>query len=159
MVQLQDSILERLHHHTLFSVLFDKISEANHARILSCFGPRAGVWLITWLVFSTFRLFSPVFSITLCTQLGLPHFSIVGIPWRVCTHPIDPMGIHLLHYSTFMATNALEPMMRFATPSPPLRKMLASTWDESNYMHFLQPHSTSLIDESTLYLPKMAFAP
>jgi hypothetical protein len=36
-------------------------------------------------------------SITFCTQLGLSHPSIAGIFQCVCTHPIDPMGIHLLH--------------------------------------------------------------
>jgi len=36
MVQLQDSILERLHHHTFFNMLSDGTSEAHHARILSC---------------------------------------------------------------------------------------------------------------------------
>jgi hypothetical protein len=30
-------------------------------------------------------------------QFGLHHPSIVSIPWCVCTHPIDPMGIYLLH--------------------------------------------------------------
>jgi hypothetical protein len=30
-------------------------------------------------------------------RLILPHPSIVNRPWFVCTHPIDPMGIHLLH--------------------------------------------------------------
>jgi hypothetical protein len=29
---------------------------------------------------------------------------------------------------------------------------------QKQYMHFLQPHSTPFIDESTLCLPKMAFA-
>jgi hypothetical protein len=58
----------------------------------------------------------------------------------------------------FMAMNALEPMMQFVTPLPPLREMLVLTWDENNYMCFLQPHSTPFIDELTLCLPKMAFA-
>jgi len=31
-------------------------------------------------------------------QFGLPHPSIIGIPWCVCTHPIDPMDIHFLCY-------------------------------------------------------------
>jgi hypothetical protein len=35
--------------------------------------------------------------------------------------------------------------------------MLVFTWDENNYMHFFQPHSTPLVDESTLCLPKMTF--
>jgi hypothetical protein len=30
-------------------------------------------------------------------QLGLAHPSIVSILQCVCTHPINPMGIHLLH--------------------------------------------------------------
>jgi hypothetical protein len=30
------------------------------------------------------------------TWVGLPHPSIANIPQCVCTHPIDPMGIHLL---------------------------------------------------------------
>jgi hypothetical protein len=32
-------------------------------------------------------------------RLGLPHPSIVGILRCVCTHPINPTGIHLLHYT------------------------------------------------------------
>jgi hypothetical protein len=35
--------------------------------------------------------------------------------------------------------------------------MLASTWDESNCMCFLQPHSTPFVDDSTLCLPNMTF--
>jgi len=29
-------------------------------------------------------------------RFGLPHFSIIGILWCICTHPIDLMGVHLL---------------------------------------------------------------
>jgi hypothetical protein len=46
--------------------------------------------------FPNLLIFFLIFSITLCTQLGLPHPSIVGICRCVCTHPINPMGIHLL---------------------------------------------------------------
>ncbi len=41
MVQLQDSILEHLHHHALSNMLFDKTSKAHRAQILSCYGPKA----------------------------------------------------------------------------------------------------------------------
>jgi hypothetical protein len=58
-----------------------------------------------------------------------------------------------------MATNALEPMMQFATPLTSLREMLVSKWDENNYIHFLHPDSTPLVHELKLCLPKMAFAP
>jgi hypothetical protein len=54
MVQLQDSILECLHHHTLSNMLSDKTSETHRAQILSCFGPGEGVWLTIQLIFPTF---------------------------------------------------------------------------------------------------------
>ncbi len=69
------------------------ISKAHHFRILSCFGLGSSVWLKVWLIF---QLSSLVFSITFWTWFGLPHLSIIGILQCVCTHPIDPMGIHLL---------------------------------------------------------------
>jgi len=31
------------------------------------------------------------------TRFGLPHPSITGLFQCMCTHPIDPIGIHLLH--------------------------------------------------------------
>jgi hypothetical protein len=99
MVQLQDSISKCLHHHTLFSMLSNEIFEAHHVWILSCSGPRVGVWLTVRLVFPTFQLFFLVFFITLHMGLRLPHPLIVGILWCMCTHPINIMGIHLLHYA------------------------------------------------------------
>jgi hypothetical protein len=96
MVQLQDSILEHLDHHTHFNMLSDRISEAHHAWILSCSSPGVGAWFITRQIFLAFQLSSPVFSTTLHTQLGLPHPSIVGIFRCVCTHPINPINIHFL---------------------------------------------------------------
>ncbi len=96
MVQFQDSILEHLHHHTLFNMLSNRTFEAYHAQILSCFGLGVNTWLTSWLVFPTFLLFSLVFCITFCTWLRLPHLSIASIHRCVCTHPINPMGIHFL---------------------------------------------------------------
>jgi len=97
MIQLQDSISKHLHHDTLSSMPSDEIYEAHHARILSCYGPRVNVWLTTWPIFLAFRLSSLIFSTTLRKQLRLPHPSIVSVFQCVCTHPINPMGIHLLH--------------------------------------------------------------
>ncbi len=96
MVQLQDSILEHLHHHTLSNMFFNGIFEAHSVRILSCYGPKASAWLTVWSVFPTFWLSSSIFSTTLRTWLGLPHPSITWILWCVSTHPINPMDIHLL---------------------------------------------------------------
>ncbi len=97
MVELQDSILERLHHHTLSNMFFDKTSKAHCAQILSSSSLKANVWLTTQPIFPTFELSSLVFCTSLHMQLGLPHPSIICMLQCVCTHPIDPMGIHFLH--------------------------------------------------------------
>jgi hypothetical protein len=89
-------------------------------------------------------------------QLGLPHPLIVSILRCVCTHPIDPMGIHFLrcvHGNKHTWTNDTA-CNTFAT----------ITWDvnfhvgQNNYMCFFQTCSTSLVDKLTLCSPKMAFA-
>jgi hypothetical protein len=54
MVQLQDSILEHLHHRTLSNMIFDNIFETHHARILSCSGPKVNAWFKTQPIFLTF---------------------------------------------------------------------------------------------------------
>jgi hypothetical protein len=77
-------------------MLFDKISKAHRAHILSCSGPKVGIWFISRLIFPTFQLSSPVFSIAHHTWLGLPHPLIVHIFRCICTHPINPMGTHFL---------------------------------------------------------------
>jgi len=79
----------------LNNMLSNEIFKAHHAQILSCFSPRVGTWFIVRLVFPAFQLFFPIFSIAHQTRLGLPHPSILGIFWCICTHPIGPMGIHL----------------------------------------------------------------
>jgi hypothetical protein len=71
-------------------------SIAHRARILSCFSLGVGVWFIARLVFPTFQLFFPIFSTTFRMQFELFHPSIASISQCVCTHPINPMGIHLL---------------------------------------------------------------
>jgi hypothetical protein len=90
MVQVQNSI-------SLSNMLFDETFEAHRAQILSCSGLGAGVWFTTQLIFLTFQLFSLICCTSLHTRLGLPHPLITSIPQCVCTHPIDLMGIHLLH--------------------------------------------------------------
>jgi hypothetical protein len=96
MVHFQDSISKCLHHHTLFNMLFDEIFEVHCACMLSCFDLGVGAWFITWPIFSTFQLSSPIFSTMLWMWLKLLHLLIACLPWCECTHPIDPMGILLL---------------------------------------------------------------
>jgi hypothetical protein len=73
------------------------IFEVHCVCILSCFNLGVGAWLIIQLVFLAFQLSSPIFYIMFRMQLGLPHPFITNILWCVCTHPVDPMGIHFLH--------------------------------------------------------------
>ncbi len=96
MVQLQDSILEHLHHHTFSSMFSNKIFKPHHVRILWCSSLGVGIWLIIQPMFPTFQLSSLVFSTIFQTQLIFPHLSITNIFQCMCTHPIDLMCIHLL---------------------------------------------------------------
>ncbi len=137
------------------SLLFDRILEANRARILSCFGLRLNTWFIIWPIFPTFRLFSPMFSTMLQTCFKLSHLSITCLPWCVCTNPIEPMGIHLLGYA-----HGIE---RMGTHDVVHNTFVAIVWDVGfhvgweHYMRFSQPHSIVFIDELTLCSPKMEF--
>jgi hypothetical protein len=157
MVRFQDSILDRLHHHTFSNMLSNMIFEAHHAWILSCSSPRPHAWFTIRPIFLNFWLTSPVFSIALQIWFGLPHPSIVSI-LDACAH--IPLTLWVsTSYIMFMATNAQEPMIQFTTPLLPLSEMLASMWGENNYMCFLQTRSIPFVDELTLCSPKMAFAP
>ncbi len=62
MVWLQNFISKCLHHHTLFSIFFDRIYEPYCVQILSCFGLGVNAWLIIRTTFPTFWLSSSSFS-------------------------------------------------------------------------------------------------
>jgi hypothetical protein len=100
---------EAFAHHTLSSMLSNKIYETYCVRILSCFNFGANIWFTIRPTFLAFQLsFSSCFTM-LRMQLGLTHLSIVGIFRCVCTHPINAAGVHL--YITPMVTNTHAPMM------------------------------------------------
>jgi hypothetical protein len=107
MVQLQNSISKCLRHHTLSVILFDKIYETYCVWILSCSNLGVSVWLIIRPTFPAFQLFSSSFCTMFWMQFWLPHFSIVGIPWCVCTHPIEVSTFYIVP----MAMSAHAPMM------------------------------------------------
>jgi hypothetical protein len=54
MVQLQNSISERVHHHTLSNMFFNKTSKAHCSQTLSCSSPRANAWFIARPIYLTF---------------------------------------------------------------------------------------------------------
>ncbi len=78
-------------------MLSNGISEIHCAWILSCSGPRTNAYLIVRPIFPSFRLASLIFFTMFWIGLGLPHPSITCIPQCMCTHPINPKNIHLLH--------------------------------------------------------------
>ncbi len=77
---------------------------------------------------------------------------------NVCAHIPSTLWVFTF-YITFMAMSAQEFMMQFVTVLLPLDEMLVSTWDENNYMRFLQPHSTPFVNGLILCSPKMTFTP
>jgi hypothetical protein len=95
-VWLQNPIFKHLHHHAISNMFTHDIFETHCAQILSCFGLGASTLLIIQLIFPTFFIIFPIFSTMFQTWLGLHHPSIASIFWSMCTHIIDPMGIHLL---------------------------------------------------------------
>jgi hypothetical protein len=157
MAQLQNSTLKCLHHHILFNMFIDGIFKAHQVQILSCFRLGVSVWLTSWLFFLAFQLSSSFFLESFWTWLRLPHPLITNIPQCMCTHPINPMGIHL--YIALMAINKQEPMMQFATLLLPLHENLASMWDINNNMRFLQPCSIIFVNKLTWCSRKMTSAP
>jgi hypothetical protein len=148
--------LRALHHRTFFNMFFNKISEAHYAQILPCFDLRVGVWLIARPIFLTFRLSFPIFSQHFVCE-DYPILQL-HISLDVCAHIPSTLWVST-SYIVFTTINTLERMMELVTPLLPLCEMLASMWDENNYMHFLQPHSTLLVDGLTLSSPNMAFTP
>jgi hypothetical protein len=153
MVQLQDSILKCLHHHTFFY----------HVLQHDIWGPLCSNFIMFWpkgkhLAYSLTNLSS--LSIIIPSFLHTTLYITWITPSFNCKHPsmcihtfINPMGIHLLH-----CAHGNECMMQFTTPLLPLCKMFVSTSNENNYMRFFQPHSTHWVNELTLCLPNMTFA-
>jgi hypothetical protein len=66
--------------------------------ILLCSGPKVGAWFTYRLIFPTFLLSSLIFFHNALNVIWIiPSFNC-RFCWCVCTHPINPMGICLLHY-------------------------------------------------------------
>jgi hypothetical protein len=89
--------LECLHHHTFLNMIFDRISKAHCVQILSCSSLGAGAKLTIQTSLPNLSIIFLVFFIAYQTWLGLPHPSIISIPQCMCTHCINPVGIHFLH--------------------------------------------------------------
>ncbi len=62
-------------------------------------GLGVNAWLLAYLVIPFFYLALNVFSTTLHMRFGLSHPLIIGMSQCICNQPLDPMGIHILHYA------------------------------------------------------------
>jgi hypothetical protein len=156
MVWLQNPISKHVHRHAISNMLFNEIFETHHAQILSCFGLKVGTWLTIQLIFPTFWLSSPFFP--QCFERDLDYIILqLQVSFDSCAHISLTLWVST-SYVMLIATNTQEPMMQFITALLPLCEMLASMWDENNYMCFLQLRLILLVDNSTLCSPKMTFA-
>ncbi len=104
--------------------------------IVSKFYPNSevGAWLIIWPIFLGFQLVFSIFLTIFWIHFGLPQPSIASVPQCICTHPIDPMDIHLLR--CVCDNKHIETHDVICDTLLPLCMMLASRWVENNYMHF-----------------------
>jgi len=123
MVHLQDSISKRLHHHTFYNMLSNKIFEAHCVQILSCSSLGMNVWFIIWPIFPTFQFFSQCFKHDLNY-----HILQLQASFDVCAH---------IPLTLWVSTSYVVPMaMSTWGPLLPLHEMLVFMWDENNYMCF-----------------------
>jgi hypothetical protein len=74
----------------------------------------------------------------------------------MCTHPIDPMGIHLLRCTH--SNECIETHDVIHDTFVAIVWNVGSMWDDNNYMHFFPPCSIPFVDKSTLCSLKMKFA-
>jgi hypothetical protein len=82
----------------IFSIIiFLNLSYDSHWMFEVVCGPSGGVWLLACLVIPFFHLPLNVFSITLHIKLGLFHPLVLGVSHCICSQPLDPIGIYLLH--------------------------------------------------------------
>jgi hypothetical protein len=88
MVHFQDSILEHLHHHTLFNMFSDGRLEAHCARTLSCFEPWGEHLAYNSTNFPNLLIIFPIFfHSVLDTAQTITSFN--------CRPP--PMWVHISH--------------------------------------------------------------
>ncbi len=80
-------------------IILNMTYDSHHVCLKSCIGSRLGAWLFTHLVIPSFCVTFNIFSLTLCTELGLPHPMIIGLTHYICGQSLNLMGVHLLQCS------------------------------------------------------------
>jgi hypothetical protein len=97
--------LERLYHYT-FS---NRISEAHHVQILSCFNLGASVWFTICPFFPTFRISFQGFFHRTSNMTWISSSLNFQVSFNVCAHWIDLMVF--IFYVVFIIMSAHEPMI------------------------------------------------
>jgi hypothetical protein len=80
----QKNISERLQNHSFINILFNLPFDLHQRHLRLCVRLGAKVWFLACLIIFLFHLPLDVFSITLCTRLGLSHPLILGVSHCVC---------------------------------------------------------------------------
>jgi hypothetical protein len=73
-----------------FQYVFNKISKVHRVQVLSCFGPKVGVWLTIRLIFPTFWLSSSIFFYSSSNMIWIT-------PSLNCKYPL--VHVHTCHWS------------------------------------------------------------
>lgn len=118
---------------TFFIIILNMTYDFHHVCLKSCIGSHLGAWLSTHLVIPSFCITFNIFSLTLCTKLGLPNdyrFNPLHM-W-----PILKTWWGYTFCNVLMEKNVQLFMMLFGTPFFPLLKM-------SSFIFFMNTHMFS----------------
>jgi hypothetical protein len=96
-IVFQKNISKRLHNHSFIIILFCLLFDSHQMHLRLCANQNAKAWLLTRPIILFFHLLSNVFSTSLHAKLSLSHPLVLGVSHYICSQPLDPMGIHLLH--------------------------------------------------------------
>jgi len=96
---LQENIFDKLHNYSFFNIISNIAFNSHYACLRSCEGPKVGAWLFVCLIVPPFHLPSNVFTYTLHTKLGFPHFLALKVTHCLYGQPLNVVRTHLFLYS------------------------------------------------------------
>jgi hypothetical protein len=149
---LKESILERLHDHSLTNILFYLPFNSHRSCLKLCAGPSAGTWLLVRWIIPFFHLLLYVFSIALRTRLGFSRPLVLGVLHCICSQPLDPMKIHLFHCAHHGERMASHDVVRvfFATIVKDARFMFHNSISMSS-RPFPSPYNLCINESTSSY--------
>jgi len=95
-LQMQFSLMDKLHKQEFASLLTNVPSNVMWTHLCSCVGPVARAWLLACFSTLSLCLSSTHFLIALCIRFNISHPTILHLSQCQCDLTIDDLGIHLL---------------------------------------------------------------